>query len=234
MALLFSGGKDSNLALWYAVHQGWSVEPLISVAPRSSDSYMFHHPNVEWARLQAEAAGCPIHTVTIHGDRREEIRRLEEMLRELVKDYEFEAIVSGVVQSEYQKTRVDRICDNIGIASITPLWRKDPLALLVEEVTMGFKIIITACAAHGFKKDWLGRELDTQAVEEVSRIHEEFGINPVFEGGEAETFVLDSPLFKYPVRIITMEKVWHGGVGYLAIREAELLKVLHGVSDQTR
>ncbi|MGC8961334.1 MAG: hypothetical protein ACP5K1_02675, partial [Candidatus Bathyarchaeia archaeon] len=63
--LLYSGGKDSNLALWYAVHQGWSVNLLVSAIPDSPESYMFHYPNVEWTRLQAEALGYPIRMLTI-------------------------------------------------------------------------------------------------------------------------------------------------------------------------
>lgn len=220
--VLFSGGKDSNLALWYAVHQGWDVQLLLSIVPGGFNSYLFHYPNVKWAKLQAEALGYPIRILEIREEGEKEVQSLEEVLRNIKEELDFEAVISGAVESDYQKSRFDRICEHIGVHSIAPLWRKDPLSLLRIEVEMGFKIMVTACMALGFDQSWLGRYLNILDVEEISKIHERFRVNPVFEGGEAETFVADSPLFRHPIRILDSEKLWYGDRGYLIIKDAML------------
>lgn len=221
--VLYSGGKDSNLALWYAVHQGWSVELLVSVVPADPESYMFHYPNVEWTRLQAEALGYPIRILPMRKDVGEgEIQELEEALMVIRDTVGFDAVLSGAVMSDYQRSRIDRICEDLGVRSIAPLWGKDPFNLLRIEVEMGFKFIVTACAAYGLGQAWLGKLFDTSDLEGILEAYNRFGVNPVFEGGEAETFVVDSPLFKYPIKIRDSEKVWYGDRGYLFIRDAVL------------
>lgn len=230
--VLFSGGKDSNLALWYALHQGWNVQLLLSIIPRGFGSYMFHYPNVEWTKLQAEALGYPIQILEIKDEGEGEVQSLEEALRNIKEEIDFEAVISGAVESDYQKSRLDRVCEHIEVHSIAPLWRKDPLTLLKVEVEMGFKIMVTACMALGLGQDWLGRYLGILDVEEISRIYERYRVNPIFEGGEAETFVVDSPLFKHPIEILDSEKLWYGDRGYLIIKDAILGS--HGFPDKDR
>lgn len=218
--MLYSGGKDSNLALWYAVHQGWSVELLVSVVPEDPESRMFHYPNVRWTKLQAEALGYPITAFTIKGE--EEVQGLERALREVMDRICCDAVVSGVVMSDYQRSRIDRICEGLGVCSIAPLWGKDPSTLLRVELEMGFKFLITACMAHGLDRSWLGRLITTSDLEGILEAHRRFGVNPVFEGGEAETFVVDSPLFRHPIEILDSENVWYGDRGYFTIKDAAL------------
>ncbi len=220
--MLFSGGKDSNLALWYAIHQGWDILQLLSIVPESLNSYMFHYPNIRWVNLQAEAMGYPLQSIQIKGDKEEEIEKLEKTIGKIVKELQIDALISGAVESDYQKTRIDRICNHLGLRSISPLWKKASLDLLKEEIIMGFKIILTAYSAYGFDDRWLGRQLDLNAVDEIAHLEEKFGVNPIFEGGEAETYVIDSPLFKTAINIVSSEKKWKGDVGYMRILQAEL------------
>ncbi|MEM2123073.1 MAG: diphthine--ammonia ligase [Candidatus Bathyarchaeia archaeon] len=220
--VLYSGGKDSNLALWYAAHQGWSVELLLSVIPRSSESYMFHYPNVEWTKLQAEALGYPIRMFTIEDVGEDEVQGLGEALREIRDDVVFDSVVSGAVMSDYQRSRIDRVCEEIGVYSIAPLWGKDPFTLLRIEIEMGFKFLVTACTAQGLDQGWLGRLFTISDLNGILEAYKKFGVNPIFEGGEAESFVVDSPLFRYPIRILDSEKIWYGDRGYLMIRDAVL------------
>ncbi len=223
IAILFSGGKDSNYALWCLMHQGFEITSLITVVPEFSNSYMFHYPNVEWAKLQAEALNLPINFVRVKGEGNEELKSLFHQLKRLKKKLNFKGLAFGAIASEYQKTRLEFICEELKIASYAPLWGKNPKKLLKEEVESGFEIIVTACMAKGLNKEWLGRMIDKEAFQKLIVLSEKHGFNLVFEGGEAETFVLNGPTFKKKILISESEIKWESDSGFLIIKKADLI-----------
>jgi len=220
--VLFSGGKDSAFALWCAIHQGYEIVCLLTIFPQRSDSWMFHYPDIEWTRLQAEAVGIPQVTAKASGVKEEELGAMKEALLELKRTRGIDCVVTGAIASEYQKWRIERICYELGIRSVAPLWRKDPEQLLTEQVEMGFEFILTACMAMGLGPDWLGRMIDSKAIDELKSIRRRYGISLVFEGGEAETYVLNAPMFTKRIRIAEARPVWKGDSGSLDIVRASL------------
>lgn len=220
--VLFSGGKDSTFALWWAIHQAHDVVCLLTIFPERADSWMFHHPGVEWTRLQAEAVGISQATARASGIKEEELGAMKEALVGLVNTHRIECAVTGAIASEYQKSRIDKICDELGLRSLAPLWRRKPEDLLKEQVQMGFEFILTACMAMGFNSSWLGRKVDSKAIDELKGINRKYGISLVFEGGEAETYVTDAPIFKRRIRITEARPMWKGDSGYLNIVRADL------------
>lgn len=224
--VLFSGGKDSTFALWHAIHQAHDVICLLTLFPERRDSWMFHHPGVEWTRLQAEALGMTPLNAETSGAKEEELVALRESLSSLVDSKGIECVVTGAIASEYQKSRVDRICDELGLRSLAPLWHIDPAQLLSEQIKMGFEFMIIACMAMGFGEKWLGRTIDNAALDDLKRVAEKYGINLALEGGEGETFVTDAPIFQKRIRIVEAAPTWEGDSGYLNIRRAELIEKL--------
>jgi len=131
-------------------------------------------------------------------------------------------LVSGAVASEFQKSRVDRMCDAIGLKTYAPLWHKNPRLLVDDLKKLGFRIILTAVAAKGLDESWLGRELterEWSRLEGLSRVH---GIHLTGEGGEYESFVLDAPQFSKTIEIEKSRNEWHGDRGRMVIEEASL------------
>jgi diphthine-ammonia ligase len=183
---------------------------------------MFHYPDVEWTRLQAEAIGIPHVTANTSGVKDEELGAMKGALLELKRTHRIDCVVTGAIASEYQKWRIENICHELGLRSVAPLWRKDPEQLLAEQVAMGFVFILTACMAMGLGPDWLGRTIDSRAVDELKGISRRYGISLVFEGGEAETYVLDAPIFGRRIRIVEAHPVWKGDSGRLDIVRASL------------
>ncbi|MEM2896607.1 MAG: TIGR00289 family protein [Candidatus Bathyarchaeia archaeon] len=222
ISCLFSGGKDSCYSLWYMLHQGFDVVALISVKPDDPASWMFHYPAVEWTKLQAESMEIPMILLETSGKKDEELEDLRELLKDLKKNFRIKALSSGAIASDYQKVSIDRVCEELGLKSFAPLWHKDPESLLLEEINFKFEIMITACSALGFTKDWLGKKLDRTLVNELKRLSQNYGIHIGFEGGEAETFVLNAPMFKKRIEIVDSEIFWRGDSGYLKINEARL------------
>lgn len=220
--MLFSGGKDSTFALWCAIHQAHHVACLLTVVPERRDSWMFHHPAVEWTGLQAKALGIPLVTTKTLGVKEEELTALRQSLSRLVTSLGIESVVTGAIASEYQKSRIDKICDELGIRAIAPLWGINPRRLLTEQIGMGFEFLLTACTAMGLDRSWLGRVIDIGTLNDLERISERYGINLAFEGGEAETFVTDAPIFSKRIRIVEAEPIWKGDSGYLRIVRADL------------
>jgi ABC transporter with metal-binding/Fe-S-binding domain ATP-binding protein len=223
LAVLFSGGKDSTYALYKMLKQGNDIKYLITIFPENPESWMFHHPCIELTKLQAQALGIKQIFQKTKGEKEKELEDLKKIL-EKVKD-EIEGIVSGAVASKYQKSRIDRICKELRLKSIAPLWKEDPEKLLKEEVESGLEIIITAVCTAGLDENWLGRKIDLDAIEELKNLSKKFGFNLAFEGGEAETLVINCPLFKQRITFKRFEKIWDSKAssGYLVIKDAKLV-----------
>ncbi len=222
VASLFSGGKDSTFALWCVQLQGWDVVSLVTVFPVSQDSWMFHFPGLNWTKLQAQAIGLPQTTIPTKGEKEEELADLAVGLEKLKESMGIDTVVSGAVASEYQRTRIDNVCDKLGLKSIAPLWRKDQEQLVREQIESGFEILVTACNALGLDDKWLGRKLDLSDLAKLVRLREQYGLSVAFEGGEAETFVLAAPMFERRLRVVRSTPRWRGDSGYLELEEVRL------------
>ena len=224
LASLFSGGKDSTFALYTAKKLGHEIKYLVTIFPENPESWMFHHPCVELTKLQAEALGIKQIIQKTKGEKEKELEDLEKAL-EKIKD-EIEGVVSGAVSSEYQKSRIDKVCEELGLKSFTPLWNKNSEELLEEEVKSGFEIIITTVSTAGLDENWLGRKINLETIEELKKLSKKYGFNLTFEGGEAESLVLDAPIFKKKINILDFEKIWDNKTnsGYIIIKNAKLIQ----------
>jgi len=212
VAVLFSGGKESTYATWIAQHQGWDVEALVSVFPKGVESLMFHFPNVRWTKIQAEAIEAE----------KDELFGLREGLDETREELGIDGVVTGAVASDYQKSRIDQICDELGIKSFAPLWHKDPKILVNDLKIAGFNIILSGVGAAGLDESWLGQELTDERWSMLEKLSKKHGIHLTGEGGEYETFVFDAPHFKDRISIKKTHNEWDGQSGYLVIEQASL------------
>ncbi len=194
IGVLFSGGKDSTLALLKAREQH-EVACLISMASSNPDSYMFHVPNIHLTQLQSEALGIPLLAQVTKGVKEEELADLKQAFIKARDQYGIEGIVTGAIRSVYQASRVQRICDELGLWCFNPLWLLDQVELLNETLANNFTTIISGVAGYPFTKDFLGRVIDEVVITKLKSFQEQFLVNPAGEGGELETTVLDCPLF---------------------------------------
>ena len=222
LAVLFSGGKDSTLALYKAI-QKEEVVCLISVISENKESYMFHVPNISITKLQAEALELPLIQKKTKGEKEKELKELKEAIEEAVKRYKIKGIVTGAVESIYQASRIEKICNDLDLYCFNPLWKKDQIELLNETLEIGFKTIISGIFAYPFKKEWLGKEIDRKMIKELKILWEKYRFNPAGEGGEIETTVLDAPFFKKKIVIEDSEIIAGKDSGIFSIRKAKLI-----------
>ena len=219
LAALFTGGKDSTYATSLAVEGGDEVAHLVTMHSRRGDSWMFHTVNIHLAHMVAEAVGIDHITAATSGEKEEEPDDLKRALGGL----DVGGVVSGAIASTYQRSRVERICDELGLEHRAPLWGRDGRGLLEEMLSAGLVIVVTAVAARGLDQRWLGRVLDAPAVEELAELHRRFGVDVCGDGGEMETLVLDAPWFRSRLEITRARSIWDGVSGSYLVEEARLL-----------
>ena len=187
--------------------------------PKRKDSWMFHYPNVQLTYLFAKTVGIPLVKSSTSGIKEKELKDLKTVLSQL----DVKGIVSGAISSSYQKKRIDKICQDLNLVSITPLWQENPLDLLKEILKLHFEVIIIGVYAFGFDKSWLGKNLDLQTINRLLELNKKFGISLVGEGGEYETQVLDAPYFKKRIKLLETEIFWEKESGFLRIKKAKLM-----------
>lgn len=221
-AVLFSGGKDSVMALNYAIENGDEVKYLLSIKSLNDESYMFHVPNIHLTDLISDAVGIPIIEVKTAGVKEEELEDLKDGFIQL-KELGIEVIYTGALFSTYQKSRIERLAEEIGIEAYSPYWHKDPKEYMELVISKGFKVIISGVFAEGLDEKWLGRLIDEEALRELEKISEKTYLHLAFEGGEAETLVIDGPIFNKKIEIVDAEIDWQRDNGTYNVLDAKLV-----------
>ncbi len=221
LACLFSGGKDSVFACYKAMEKN-EVVCLLSVVSENKDSFMFHTPNIELTTLQAKAIDLPLIMETTKGEKEIELEDLKMLIQRAKEEYKIEGVVTGAIASNYQKERIQKICDELNLKCLNPLWKKDQLEYLKEVVKAEFKVIITGVFAEPFDEKWLGKEINEEVVKKLEELAKKHKINPAGEGGEIETFVVNGPIFKKALEIISAEIKYSNYRGIYEIKEAKL------------
>jgi diphthine-ammonia ligase len=201
LGILFSGGKDSTYSAYLAKQQGNELVCLISIMSKNKASYMFHTPSIKQVKKQAKVMNIPILISKTKGEKEKELKDLEKAIQSAIKKYKIEGIVTGALHSVYQAERIQKICDELNIKCVNPLWHKDEISYLHELVEAKFKIIIIGVFAFPLDNSWLGRNIDNKFIDEVQKLKDKYKIHAAGEGGEFETFVLDCPLFKHELKV---------------------------------
>ncbi len=222
LGVLFSGGKDSTLALHLTAEKE-EVVCLITVVSKNPESYMFHTPNIDVTALQAEALGLPLVSVVTEGRKEEELADLEKAIAEAKSKFQIDGVVTGAVESVYQATRVQRICNKLDVWCFNPLWKHDQKALLETLVEKNFKVVISGIFAYPLDEKWLGKQIDPQVIARLVELQGKFGISPSGEGGEIETTVLDAPMFKQKIEVVDFAVEAKGNCGVFIIKQARLV-----------
>ena len=225
--------------------KGWEVECLVTVCVSGNDSMMFQLNGTAVAALQAASMGVPWLPVMSLGEEESEVLELEAALRgqseiqsaffeswpqtwdepeqlEILMDVpDLDALVVGALRSDYQKTRIDRMCERLGIISYSPLWHHESIEHMHALVDHGFDARIASVSTEGMGKDWLGRSVDSVSLAELESLAEKHRFNLDGEGGEFETIVLAAPHMHIRIEC-SAESLWDGTRGVWNIESARL------------
>ena len=189
---MWSGGKDSALALWRARRSGLDIGWLVNVYDRATERVRFHATPIEAIARQADAAGVPLVRVptdweTFDGSLRDAFAAL---VRQGCRGVVFGDIHLADVRAWYEeRTRA------AGLEHVEPLWGEAPAALLAEFVAIGGRAIVTCIETTKLDDAWLGRVIDADFVRDITPT----GIDPCGENGEYHSFAYGGPFFRRPV-----------------------------------
>ena len=218
VAALYSGGKDSTYAVYVAQQRGWDVTGLVSILPEDPASMLYHVPDLHVVPLLAESMGIPLLQERAGAGEGAELDALHRGLSKA----EVDGVVVGAIASDYQHSRVNAVAHDLGLRVFAPLWRLDQERLLRDYLDAGIEAVFTSVSAEGLGREWLGRKLDPEAVEELLDLHRRVGLSPCGEGGEFETLVTFAPMFSQRLEILRAETRWDGSAGTLQIQDARL------------
>ncbi|MBU0614544.1 MAG: diphthine--ammonia ligase [Nanoarchaeota archaeon] len=181
--------------------QNYDLKCLITIKSENQDSFMFHTPAIDITSLQARSMGIPLVTGHTKGDKEAELKDLEKTIKKAKQEFNLHGIVTGALYSNYQRERIEKICDKLALKIFSPLWHIDQEDYMHTLIKNGFQVMITAVAAEGLSEKHVGRMIDYSFLTFLKKLNEKIGLNVAGEGGEYETLVIDCPLFKKPVKI---------------------------------
>ncbi len=168
---------------------------------------------------QAEVLGIPILQQETTWDTYE--HEFKEAIAEL-KQKGVDGVVFGEIDIEDHKNWVVRVCSELEVIAILPLWGDEPHTLLNEFLQAGFEAIVVSAKAEFFGDEWLGKPVSQDFIGELSRLNEELNLHPCGEQGEYHTFVIDGPIFRRRIKIIDSHTVLREGYRFLDISRYEL------------
>ncbi|MBA4718116.1 MAG: diphthine--ammonia ligase [Nitrosopumilus sp.] len=220
---LFSGGKDSTFAIYLAQKQGHEVTCLLSIFTKSEESHLLHYPNLQWTKLQSESMNIPQLTINSKSDETvDELFALEKLLQNAKDQFHIEGLVHGGIKSQFQKEKFESLCSKLDLVAVTPLWNTEPEQYMNDLLDSNFVFIMITVSSDGLDDTWLGKSISKSDITTLKHLSDKFGFNLNFEGGEAETFVVDCPLFSKSIKINQAKKIWDGYRGRFEIMDAGL------------
>jgi uncharacterized protein (TIGR00290 family) len=151
-----------------------------------------------------------------------ELSALKTLLQKAKKQFDVKGVVHGGMQSNFQKDRFETLCSELNLIPLTPLWGTDSQQYMNDLLDANFSFIMTTVSSGGLDDSWLGKLISMTDLHTLNHLSKKFGFNLNFEGGEAETFVINCPLFTHPINITQSKKNWDGYRGRFEIVDAEL------------
>jgi asparagine synthase (glutamine-hydrolysing) len=222
VATLLSTGKDSCLATQRMIDYNYDITSFLTVKPEQKNSYMSHAANIDVARKQASAANKALLVETSEAEKENELDDYQRLIQRAKHEQGVEGVVTGAVASEYQRQRIERICDRVGVKPYAPLWHTPGESVIKQILKRGFDVIYEKTAAAGFDESWIEKHIEPHVLEELRGLKDEYGVHVAGEGGEFETLVLDAPFFTQRLVIDDSEVVSDGRVHRLRINDLSL------------
>ena len=220
----WSGGKDSCFACYKAIQEGYDVAQLLIMMSNKNTSN-FHMISSELLDAQSQAVGIPIvKWVTTPSTYEQEFKKA--LLQMKAKGVE--GIVTGDVYDValHEAGWLDRVCKEVGLKPVKPLWHRNTAQIINEFINVGFKATVVRVKNDMLGLEWLGRQITKQFVDDLAKLGT---VDPCGERGEFHTFVTDGPSFKNSIEILETEKTTLNGYGRLEIKRFKVKPKGQGV-----
>ncbi len=217
----WSGGKDSCFACYRALTQGYEVSYLVNFISREFRRVSFHGTRARLISRQAQAIGIPLVQYTVPPN----MSLYEQTFKKAVsalKRHGVEGMVFGDICLQEHRDWVERVCQELGITPLLPLWGVTPERVLSDFIKAGFEALIVSAKADFFDENWLGRRIDHSLLLDLKKLEQEKGVDVCGEQGEYHTFAVDGPLFRKRIQITCGVRVQRNGYWFLDIPRCRL------------
>jgi len=212
----WSGGKESCFACYKAILEGYDVSHLLNFISQDGRC-MSHGINSKLIIAQSQAIEIPVVQRKVTWDTYEE--EFKTVIREL-KQIGVSGAVFGDVDIQEHKNWVDRICNELDIKQVMPLWGRDPEQILTDFIDEGFEAIVVMVKADLLGEEWLGRRVDESFVSNLLKLKNK--VHLCGELGEYHTYVTNGPFFKRRIKILDSSKILKNGCRFLDISKYEV------------
>ena len=212
----WSGGKDSCFAAYKAMQQGYKLAYLANTVSREFKRVGLHGVKDTVVKDQAKAVGIPLLQKATTATHYEE--EFKENLKRKAKAVG--GVIFGDIYLDECRARNTRICKDLSLLIIEPLWRKRSRDILIDFINSGFKAVVVSTQASILGKKWVGRKIDHSFLYDIQKLR---SIDPCGENGEYHTFVTDGPIFKKKIMITKTGKVLRDGYWFLDIKQYEIV-----------
>ncbi|HVD02454.1 MAG TPA: ATP-binding protein [Candidatus Dormibacteraeota bacterium] len=192
-ALLWSGGKDSALALARARAAGLQVSLLLSFHDSETGRVRFHATRVGMLRAQARAIDIELRAVASTWPEME--ARLAGELS-MLRAEGFGGVLLGDIHLADVRAWYEERVTAAGLEHVEPLWQVPSADLLAEFVASGGRAVVTCVELAKLDRSWLGRIIDQSFVNDIAAT----GVDACGENGEYHSFAFAGPVFRAPVR----------------------------------
>lgn len=196
----WSGGKDCMLALHRVLKEKkHKVVALVNMCSADSEHSGSHGLSKKLIHSQAKELGIPIIQQAVDSNGYE--HNFKQVITELKKQ-DIQGGIFGDIYLEAHHEWITRVCSEMEIAPLFPLWQNNTNTLLHEFINAGFETLAVSVNSKFLSKDWLGRKLNQEFLNDISKIE---GIDACAENGEYHSFVYNGPIFKNPILFTTTE-----------------------------
>jgi len=217
----WSGGKDSCFACYKALAEGHKVSYLVNFISREFRRVSFHGTRAHLISRQAQAIGIPLTQYTVPPD----MSLYEQTFKKAVsvlKRNGIEGMVFGDIYLQEHKDWIERVCGELGITPLLPLWGMASERVLSDFIEAGFEAVIVSAKSDIFDENWLGQRIDHSSLFGLKKLEEEKGLDVCGEQGEYHTLVMDGPLFRKRVQVTYGARVQRNGYWFLDIPRCRL------------
>jgi diphthine-ammonia ligase len=213
----WSGGKDSCLASYLALKQGKKLSHMVHFDRPNN----LHGVDPAMINLQAELIGIPIIQRRVSSEDFE--REFRKTVGELAANGT-QGMVFGDIYLEPHKEWVERVCGELGIEAVEPLWDMNTENIIQNFLNTGFETIIASGNKDLIDKKYIGRRMDREFIDYLKSKK----LDVCGENGEFHTFVTSGPLFRGEIEISSSEVITRDGFWFLNVREYRVVRQKKG------
>lgn len=218
LALSWSGGKDSALALWAlrSERDAWP-RALITTVTEGYERISMHGVRRELLATQAESLGVPLVEVRIPPGCVNEV--YEQRMADAFASQPLsavQAVAFGDLFFEDVRAYREQRLSAAGRRGLFPLWRRDTMVLAHRFIEAGFRAILVCVDPRYLPASFAGRAYDEQLLADLPA-----GVDPCGENGEFHTFVHAGPIFAEPIACETGEVVEREGFIFCDVLPAQ-------------